>query len=57
MRQVARNMMRRNGIPFGRGAVKIVSSYVKDGRKYELHATKGWRSYRLPKEEQDAASS
>lgn len=25
----------------------IIRSYVKDGRRYELHATKGWRSRRV----------
>ena len=24
----------------------IIKSYVMDGRRYELHATKGWRSHR-----------
>ena len=47
MRQLNRYLMRRNGIPFGRGVKKIVASYTKNGRRYELHATKGWRSYRI----------
>lgn len=25
---------------------RIIRSYVEGGRRYELHATKGWRSYR-----------
>lgn len=25
---------------------KIIKSFVRDGRRWELHATKGWRSYR-----------
>lgn len=32
-------------VPFGR----IITEYVKDGRHYQYHATKGWRSYRMPK--------
>lgn len=51
MRQFQRNQMRRRGEPFGRGANKVVVSYVKGNRKYELHCTKGWRSHVLPKEE------
>lgn len=30
------------GTPFRR----IIRRYVKDGREYQLHATKGWRIYR-----------
>jgi hypothetical protein len=47
MRQFYRNQMKRNGIPFGRGYNKIVKSYVKDGKLYTLHATKGWRKQRI----------
>ena len=47
MRQLNRYLMRKNGIPFGRGKNKIVATYTKNGRKYELHATKGWRSSRI----------
>ena len=25
----------------------IIRSFIKDGRRWELHATKGWGSYRL----------
>lgn len=25
---------------------KIIKSFVRDGRRWELHATKGWRNYR-----------
>ncbi len=25
---------------------RIIKTYYKDGRLHELHATKGWRSYR-----------
>ena len=31
------------------GASKIIKTIIKDGREYQLHATKGWRSYRLAK--------
>lgn len=29
--------------PYGR----IIRRVIKDGREYVLHATKGWRSYKL----------
>lgn len=25
---------------------RVIKAYKKDGRSYEYHATKGWRSYR-----------
>lgn len=29
---------------------RIIRVIIKNGREYKLHATKGWRSYRLSKD-------
>lgn len=34
--------------PFGR--ILTNRTYVKDGREYSYHATKGWREHRASKE-------
>lgn len=36
---------KRKGTPYRR----IIKVLVKNGREYQLHATKGWRSYGLAK--------
>lgn len=28
---------------------RIIRTFIKNGREYQLHATKGWRSYRVVK--------
>lgn len=33
----------------GRFGRRIIKTFVRNGREYQLHATKGWRSYRLAK--------
>lgn len=35
----------KKGKPFRR----IIKTFVKNGREYQYHATKGWRSYRIAK--------
>ena len=50
MRQLNRYLMKKRGEfvnPF-RTRKTIVASYVKDGREYKLHPTKGWRSTKMP---------
>jgi len=38
----ARGQLFRPG-PYGS---KIIRTFIRDGREFQLHATKGWRSYR-----------
>lgn len=28
---------------------RIIRTFIKNGREYQLHATKGWRSYQVVK--------
>ena len=41
----------RHGKPFG----KIIRTIIKDGREWQLHATKGWRSYHLSRDKKAVA--
>jgi hypothetical protein len=31
----------------GRYGASIIKTIIRDGREWQLHATKGWRNYRL----------